>query len=66
MSYRLKRQRLTKQQRWLVITSLLLMLPVLLDALKVISLGKWRLAPIFILLISSGAMVGGNRKTDRT
>ena len=66
MSYRLERQRLTKQQRWLVITSLLLMVPVLLDGFKVISLGEWRLAPFLILLIAAGAMVGGNRKTDRT
>lgn len=66
MSYRFERQRLTKQQRWLVVTSLLLMVPVLLDAFKVISLSEWRLAPFLILLLVAGTMAGDNRKTDRT
>ncbi|GAA4013351.1 hypothetical protein GCM10022280_09500 [Sphingomonas swuensis] len=51
MGYRMERETLTKQQWLLIVSSILLMIPVFLDASSVISLKEWRFAPFLILLM---------------
>lgn len=64
MGYCMERETLTKQQWLLIVSSILLMIPVFLDASNVISLEEWHMAPFLILLVLSAGTVRSTRRDD--
>ena len=56
------REPMTRSQKFLVIESIVLMIPVLLDVVGVIDLGAFKIAPFMILLVSAPTLAVRSRK----